>query len=705
MYVFRQGQACDNMACEDGKYQAMVKAEMRISKAQDVREETELIMGPHANWEEYLMPAPLSIAVLGQLIFISAAQGDFSINRNPPPRGFQYIKYPDSFRACLCQVSNEGWHAFNEAHVSMDQIRLLTLKIPEKIKFIVQTLLQELGVLKAMLPGQLESLKVIAEKCKALAFTVKEKYASVISLIQELLEACTSAEQGFQKGLEEVSMMLKQAKIKENETRKTVELAEQYHSQVKQQVADLANEYKKAFKQIPTGWEAVGMSIVENFWNVLSTLEIGFINLISIKFGDQMKTSIPAGPDTPKEESSLAVLTISVYSQTILSYAMGLKELEDKQGGIDMSKVYDQKTTEVKTNWLKHAFLDLKKKIKGEKKCPPRKNAKKMCKLGVRICEQLEQMAASCKKGVEKEAALIHEIEQLYQQASEFDSYSKGILGVPAFAPKPPNVAEYQQQLTEQSIGVRNAHLKVEQSQEMLKAAQEEYQRSINNLKKERQELANILCSMEECNVKEINFKDALQMLSKGLKAMGKVKVQWEKMVMFFQTISNVIDARLGQDIDDFITSASASAELRIQGYSFTALEKDMIYSQVFSASNVAHLVHTIATTYTEVSEKHLMNRISSLGRLITLKPSDPGFDVERQALMTGCKEASESICNMVNQNKKEFDSKVDARMRTIDKELKALLPPVSKETKEMIGGAVRLGIKEMTAWEEDQFA
>ncbi|XP_054833433.1 uncharacterized protein LOC129328408 [Eublepharis macularius] len=693
------------MASDKGQYQAMVKAEMRVCKAQDVREETELIMGPHANWEEYLMPAPLSIAVLGQLIFISAGQGDFSINRNPPPQGFQYIKYPESFRACLCQVSNEGWHAFNEAHISMNQIRLLTLKIPEKIKFVVQTLLQELEVVKIMLPGQLESMKSIAEKCKALAFTVKEKYANVIALIQELLEACTNAEQGYKKDLEEISIVLKQAKIKENDTRKTVELAEQYHSQVKQQIMDSFKEYKKAIKKIPAGWEAVGMSIVENMGNALGSLEIGITSLFSVKFGEKMKISVSSGPETPNYEYSLAALKISVHSETILTYAVGLRELGDKQAGLNMDKVYNPKTMEVKTNWVKNAFLDLKRKMKGEKKCPPRKKAVKICKLGIRICEQLEQMATSSKKGVEEERALIGELEELYQRASEFDSYSKGILGAPAFAPKPPHVAKYQEQSTEESIGVRNAHLKVEQSREMLKAAQEEYQKSFNNLKRERQELANILGSMEECNVKEINFQEALKMLSEGLKAMGKVKTQWEKMVMFFQTISDVIDARLSQDIDDLITSASGSAELRIKGYSFTALEMDMLYSQVFSASNVAHLVHTIATTYTEVSEKHLMNRISSLGRLITLKPSDPDFDFERQALMRGCKEASEAICNMVKENKEAFDSKVDARMRNIDKELKALLPPISREVEEMVGNAVRHGIKEMTTWEEDQFA
>ena len=39
-----------------------------LTKSSDVREDIALVMAPHANWEEYLMPAPISIAILGKLL-------------------------------------------------------------------------------------------------------------------------------------------------------------------------------------------------------------------------------------------------------------------------------------------------------------------------------------------------------------------------------------------------------------------------------------------------------------------------------------------------------------------------------------------------------------------------------------------------------------------------------------------------------------
>lgn len=73
-----------------------------------------LMMTPSMNWAEFLTHATLSIALLGQLMLV-AGEKDFSLEHQRPEKGFQFIEHPESFRACLVQVSNTGWRAFNEA--------------------------------------------------------------------------------------------------------------------------------------------------------------------------------------------------------------------------------------------------------------------------------------------------------------------------------------------------------------------------------------------------------------------------------------------------------------------------------------------------------------------------------------------------------------------------------------------------------------
>ena len=91
------------------------KAMIRANSAHDKNETALLMMSPSMNWAEFLTPAPMSIALLGQLMLI-AGEEDFSLENQKPKDGFQFIQHPGSFRACLVQVSNAGWRAFSEAH-------------------------------------------------------------------------------------------------------------------------------------------------------------------------------------------------------------------------------------------------------------------------------------------------------------------------------------------------------------------------------------------------------------------------------------------------------------------------------------------------------------------------------------------------------------------------------------------------------------
>ncbi|TWW79817.1 hypothetical protein D4764_10G0008470 [Takifugu flavidus] len=48
----------------------IVKTTQSLTTAAEMRETTKMLMQPNANWEEYLTPAPLAIAIMGELVFI-----------------------------------------------------------------------------------------------------------------------------------------------------------------------------------------------------------------------------------------------------------------------------------------------------------------------------------------------------------------------------------------------------------------------------------------------------------------------------------------------------------------------------------------------------------------------------------------------------------------------------------------------------------
>ena len=87
-----------------GSIQEVNKAIANMNKGSDKKEEMRMKLAAYSNWDRFLTPAPLSIALLGQLILVSA-DADFSLEDKSKGIKFEKLKYPDSFRACLVQVS------------------------------------------------------------------------------------------------------------------------------------------------------------------------------------------------------------------------------------------------------------------------------------------------------------------------------------------------------------------------------------------------------------------------------------------------------------------------------------------------------------------------------------------------------------------------------------------------------------------------
>lgn len=161
-----------------------------------------------------LSPAPLCLQVLGQLCLIST-RGDFPL-RNAPRPGSR-LKHPESFRACLNQISEEGYSAFMEADAAMNRIKvlkhletlkhtfkcthfkMLTPRVREHIQRSLDILGDEAGTdqegISNLLPLVLERIKGIADESASLAEKVVEKYKGVIHTLEDVYNDTISKHQ------------------------------------------------------------------------------------------------------------------------------------------------------------------------------------------------------------------------------------------------------------------------------------------------------------------------------------------------------------------------------------------------------------------------------------------------------------------------------------------------------------------------------
>uniref|UniRef100_A0A4W3GPJ1 Uncharacterized LOC103191511 n=1 Tax=Callorhinchus milii TaxID=7868 RepID=A0A4W3GPJ1_CALMI len=645
---------------------AINSAIMKLSKAENVRKDTAMMMQPYANWEEFLMPGPTAIAILGELIFISAAD-DFPINKNNPDKTYEFIKYPESFRACLMQVSNQGWMAFNKAHKNMDQIRLESLNIPGYIKFLVQTLMQDNEtIVKALLPGQLNTIKTVADKCLKLANSVDEEFLTVVELIQELMEVSVSARSVHEENVKEVKKALEEAKIKEVSAKRANELAEKHFTKMSSSLDEAQTSYRaQMLISTPSVLNMGAAALVDGVSNVLKNDADELINI-----------------------------------------TLKLKEFISPGESIDMTKLFDQRTESSNSNVCKQRFRTLETEIENEENCKAKKPALKLCKQGVKLCCELEEITKLQSKDGKGNKELATKINKLHQQIIMFTSACKKSQNETPFPAIPPNLAKTNTNPGILQTLINNTHVKAELNRSQLNQAKEDYERSMENMKKCNDEHDEILIKIRNCEVQEIDFDTTVKMLVKGLKLLGNVKDQWAKMIGFFQMISNIIDSSLNTSLGQLVTNIEPGHS--VTGYTQNKFVKDMIYNHAFQASNVANLVNMISGTYVEVSRNHLMDRVSSLGKLMSMDPTESNFNLERQMFQKGCDEAKHAIRGIVEKNMNDFKLSVEERINTIDNNLKAVLPPIAEEEIKAIRSSVNVDpedvFKELSLEDADQF-
>ncbi|XP_036422003.1 uncharacterized protein LOC118805362 [Colossoma macropomum] len=668
----------------------IVKTTKNLTTAEEMRNQTKLVMQPYANWEQYLTPAPLSIAILGELVYISS-KTDFSINKNPPKDGYEYIKYPDSFRACLMQVCNSGWWAFNEAHKNMDQIRLHTMAVPDYMKTAVKILFQDNDeIVKAHLPDQLDNIHFIAKDCLELAEKTEERFTAVIKIIQELLEACINAKHVYGEELDEIKKKLEENKMREQAAQQANERMEKAVRAMENELKEAQENYSKAMDSLPSGWEMIAMNFVEGIAEGVTTMLNG-VATVAIKKYEKRNENQTKGSDAD------IVDVIHIYSKSaeILKCAENILQYVH-QNQIDWKKLYDQKNKATQTNFEEKQFQRIITNLEPFPECDPKNLALDLCEEGLNICKELATHAPThgkCKQAKTEE--VIKKIRKLTESARSFDCKSKNITNSPSLTQAPPmmsNAANQSQKQRASDTAMENARFCIEQSRAQMNNTRELYEKSVENMEKNQKELTEILCEIRNCQLKEIDFNTTIQMLIKGMDAMGRVKEQWEKMVRFFQMVSNIVSMKLSKPLTDFASTLEKTQSL---SYNSKLFSKDLLYKQAFQATNIANLVHMISATYTEVSDKYLVDRVSSLGKLMVMDNTKPEFEHEHLQLRNSCDEAQKGILRLVLQNKAEFERKTDSRLEKIDKELLAILPSAAPEEMKSIQAAVKMGFSE----------
>lgn len=691
------------------------KAMIRANSGEDKNETALLMMSPSMNWAEFLIPAPMSIALLGQLMLI-AGEKDFSLESQKPKDGFQFIQHPRSFRACLVQVSNAGWRAFNEAHKNMDTIRLYSAKVPGQVKKVVRTLVSgSKEDVKDILPIELRKIEKNASESLELAKAVESKFENVMHLTGELLEVSSAAKGHFQKTQEELQMKREIALTKEKSVREEIERAKEEQDKLTKQVKEAKAQWEKAVDSMPSGWDLVGMQFVEGITKAFTSAAETVISAVATRGMNSSSAPSHADPnlrvDPSEKQSAKRVSKLPtqalVKAERMKVFSAKLVEVlatfQDKSNGGEPAK--DIKKTRLEME-------SLQKDWSTEQESKDDQEGLKLLSRGLEICMEAEKELEDLNLSNDKMKKIAKRASKLKDDIFKFCTKVQTKVQTNSFYTKPPrqarNMADPAKSASSSAanMAVESARFKIAETRGLLEKQEMLYDEGNKQLKESNKELSKVLQSLVEFSPEKIaNFDQIRETLIKGIKALASVRERWQKLVEFFQCITNIIKVCQKESLTSFVEYSKVAQERRLtKGYTDTDFMRDLIYEQVSQANKTSYVVWSISNTYVEVSRNHLMSRLASLGHLIALDPEKDRATIEakRIELLEGSQEAERAIMQLVSEAQNTFHEKVGERIKQFEEEMEKVLPPEDpariKEINDSVAKAVKEADEELSA-------
>lgn len=677
-----------------------------ITKGVDKKNDALMMMSPECNWAQFLTPAPFAIAILGELLLIST-DTDFSMEENSPADGFKLLKYPSSFRACLVQITNEGWTTFSTAHTNMDQIRLLCRNVDVHVKNAVTFLLQGTpNEIEKILPMSLNKIQKVADDCLQLVNEVEEGFVGLMSLIAELLEASTNTKGVFEKKRKETETAIQIAITHKARLKEDVEDSKKRLKTLNAEVADAQTEFKEAIDSIPTSENILGLmageALVEGL-RTIGTLGTSLFYAKSQGYTSQPSTGCEQQTGPTAENIDELLSNQNVYKRVGGIYKCIRLLYERTTDKIDENNKPSPNWTRIATDGsfiimtLQIALSEVDIEINSGEL---RERVSLLCHDAISVCIELQNISMNLTISNDDSRVVnsVSRVNSLNKKAQTLNAEAIKGLGANPLDRKSPFLSQVPAQSTSTSVAqaaTENARYKTKLAKETLKDAKLRQEKSSDELKKSNEKLTQVLIDMSKLDIEKVDFDSIRETLVKGINALAELREQWGKLVRFFQMVSNIIKVCLNTSLTEFVDQGKIGRELKMGDYSapLSNIFRDVIFEQASKSSQISFVVCTIADAYVQISNKHVMDQITALGRLIALDSTKDKQKIalERNKLFSGCQQAQISIKDIVMQKKDEFAANVDARIAKIS-EIEAKLPAIAPKKEQEIQDSVSKG-------------
>ena len=600
------------------------------------------MMASYREMDSHLTSAPYTIALLGQLMLLTT-ENDFTLEENVPRDGFKYLKYPNSFRVSLMQITNVGWEAFNTAHVNMDSIRLHTTNMNSYVKKLVNIMTKGTAdEIKFFVPKTLQKVQRIADDCVTLSIKIEDRFTNFMEVAAELLEVSTIAQGVYDEKSKDTEMAIEAAKKEKQYAKQEKNQLEQQYDLNEKEIQNAFEELKESLESMPSTTKLAGK------YSPSSNFE---------QFQESHKTE--SEEDRARKRAYRFANEIESNLQSFVDITTSGKEKGHKEP--DWNKMDMVRTT-------KHSLLMIIGNIeRDDRHTNAHRDGMQICKEAVRLCEQLLKLSKEMtpqKKSIDK---LIMDAEDNLLRSHKFSSdftASFASSGSRTWSSSTSGSSPVHSELMK-------AQMNVDVRKDILEDSRKKQEEIIRSIKKNSERMEETLNELASIKIKNVDFNTIKAILVKGLNTIQDIRREWGIMIRFFQTISSLIKMNLHSHIEDLVEITDFGSNEIVKNDKLPDLKRQLFFKEVFHVSTMVYAINGLSSTYVEISEKYLINDINSLPGLIALNPKTEQKEIEqkRNDLLESCKNAQREISTIIMKKREQCKADMDEKIRLIEGE------------------------------------
>ncbi|KAF8892585.1 hypothetical protein BD779DRAFT_1661291 [Infundibulicybe gibba] len=630
------------------------------------------------DWAELLSAAPLALSLMGScyVAATSPLANAVSLKDAEPKGGFKYIKHPE-LKACLIQISDAGRMAFIVAEKNMDLINSTCVSLGGYMGSILQYLpsIPDPAASEA-LNNKLELLKEGSNDCLGYAQAIEDEFKRWLLLVCELHQVSAAKEDKVEIAEQETNNKIAGVKIEAELTELNLTHAQDAAKTLKANLDDAKKLYEKAADAVPGPWEGIGLNLVSGLASQTSTLLAQSLPIMMMAASPMAGMAMLSGKKDGNEQSNGAQGNkgnkpprSSAQHTTPTSHAYPDSEATAPMIATLLALLTPAAGEKIQWGSLlksddkgKDRLTSLNSTLKFQLSHYKWTNEKPSQDLKGAINKCLDVIAALTK--VSQDSHGIVNKEPNEETVKKWrDSVDSAILtvttlrtvasGMPGNAPTashPPHPSTTP--LVEMAC-LNSAAEKMNTTQAVYTAAQENYAKASESAIKVEKELAGIKASLESLQAEKMTMEGVKTVLIQCIGALHVVK----------------------RNVQDFVKQIGSAQRLLAGGLSMLDVSRQELYTISLMCQAYFSLFSTIARMYTTISVNHIMPGVKLCDQL-SLSTNDPKAITQRARNLNDFTDQSQrAVRDIVAKTQKETSRTLEDRVTTVSKDIE-MLPP-----------------------------